>query len=286
MSKTENNTNLLSRAELQADCEHCFGLCCVALPYSASADFAFDKDGGQPCKHLKSDFRCGVHNSLRNRGMRGCTVYDCFGAGQKVSQLTYGGQDWRQDPDNARQMFDVFPIMWQLHELLWYLTEARSLEPAHPIHDELQTALEETIRLTRLDPESLFGVDMWTYRANVNGLLLKTSELVRENGRRMRKGQTGRKNIPDRGADLIGAKLKGADLRYQSLRGAYLIAADLRGADLRGADLIGADMRDADLSGADLTGSLFLSQAQINAAKGNAATKLPSSLVRPLHWPA
>ncbi len=31
--------------DLSADCQHCFGLCCVALPYAKSVDFAFDKDG-------------------------------------------------------------------------------------------------------------------------------------------------------------------------------------------------------------------------------------------------
>jgi uncharacterized protein YjbI with pentapeptide repeats len=50
------------------------------------------------------------------------------------------------------------------------------------------------------------------------------------------------------------------------------------------ADLIGADFRDADLSGADLTGSIFFTQAQVNAAKGDAATKLPPALSRPAHW--
>lgn len=82
----------------------------------------------------------------------------------------------------------------------------------------------------------------------------------------------------------MGAKLKGADLRYANLRGAYLIAADLRGADLRAADLIGADFRDADLSGANLATSIFLTQFQVNAARGDASTKLPPSLSRPGHW--
>lgn len=282
----EHDARHPDREQLRADCGQCFGLCCVALPYAASADFAFDKPAGTPCRHLNADFRCGVHQKLRNLGMRGCTVYDCFGAGQKVSQQTYGGRDWRQDPKKARQMFDVFPVMWQLHELLWYLTEARSLEPASPIHDELDEALQETWRLTELDPESLLSIDMTAYRASVNVLLLRTSELVREDARRKHQGPLKQKKVAGRGADLIGAKLKGADLRYQSLRGAYLIAADLRSADLRMADLIGADLRDADLRGADLRGSLFLAQAQINAAKGDARTKLPPSLMRPEHWQA
>lgn len=118
----------------------------------------------------------------------------------------------------------------------------------------------------------------------MNLLLLHTSELVREDARRIHVNNPVRKKIGGRGADLIGAKLKGADLRYANLRGAYLIAADLRGADLRAADLIGADFRDTDLRGADLTDSIFLTQAQLNAAKGDANTKLPPSLSHPTHW--
>jgi uncharacterized protein YjbI with pentapeptide repeats len=70
------------------------------------------------------------------------------------------------------------------------------------------------------------------------------------------------------------------------LRGTYFIGADLKGADLRLADVIGADFRGADLSGADLTGSIFLTQSQLDAAKGDLDTKLPPSLVRPAHWPS
>ncbi|NEE31666.1 pentapeptide repeat-containing protein, partial [Streptomyces sp. SID7982] len=62
------------------------------------------------------------------------------------------------------------------------------------------------------------------------------------------------------------------------------IAADLSGADLRDADLIGADMRDTDLRGADLRGALFLTQPQLNAARGDARTKVPQTLERPPHW--
>jgi uncharacterized protein YjbI with pentapeptide repeats len=264
------------RLDLQADCANCFGLCCVALPFAASADFAVDKDAGQPCTNLRADFRCGIHARLREQGFPGCTVFDCFGAGQKVSQLTFGGQDWRRAPGTARQMFEVFPVMRQLHELLWYLTEALTLPPARPIHGDLRRASDDLDGLTRGSAETLAAMDVAAVRHDVNALLLRTSELVRAK-------VPGRKKN-HRGADLIGARLNGADLRGANLRGAYLIAADLTDADLRTADLIGADFRDADLSGADLTGSIFLTQSQLNAAKGDAATKLPPTLTRPAHW--
>jgi len=273
-----------SHHSLQADCENCFGLCCVALPFAASADFAIDKEGGKPCPNLQSDFRCSIHKNLRQKGFQGCTVFDCFGAGQKVSQVTSNAKDWREAPESAKQMFDVFSIMHQLHEMLWYLTEALSLKAACVIHKDLKLVLEETERLTYLTPEAIKEFDLIAHRSTINELLLKTSELVRDEFRRLEESSLGNQKKYSRGADLMGAKLKGADLRGVNLRGAYLIAADLRGADMRVADLIGADFRDADIRGADLTGSIFLTQAQVNAAKGDAATKLPPILIRPAHW--
>jgi len=270
--------------QLLADCDRCFGLCCVALPYAKSSDFAMDKDAGQPCHNLQLDFRCGIHASLRQQGFRGCTVYDCFGAGQKVSQNTYKGRDWRRHPESAREMFEAFPVMRHLHELLWYMSEALTLQPARSVHDKLRTALEETERLTRLGPADLLNLDITAHRAAVNALLMETSELVRAQAPRPKPGAHGKRKAIGRGADLIGANMLGADLRGANLRGAFLIAADLRHADLRLADVIGADFRDADLSGADLTATIFLTQAQLNAAKGSLATKLPTGLVRPSHW--
>ena len=262
---------------LRADCESCFALCCAAPAFSASADFAINKPAGAACPNLHTDFRCGIHTSLREQGFRGCTVYDCFGAGQKVSQVTFAGSDWRQAPDTAKQMFEVFPIMRDLHELLWYVTEALMLQAAGPLLADLRQALDETERLTQQSPAVLTELDVATHRQEVNRLLLAASELVRA-------------DVPHkqdhRGADLIGADLEGADLRGASLRGAYLIGADLRGADLRMADVIGADLRGADISGADLTGAIFLIQSQLDAAKGDSRTTLPPSLTRPAHWSA
>jgi uncharacterized protein YjbI with pentapeptide repeats len=264
------------RDELQADCGNCFGLCCVALPFARSADFAADKAAGTPCANLRADFRCGIHADLRDKGFSGCTVFDCFGAGQKVSRVTFGGTDWRQAPESAAAMFEVFPVMRQLHELLFHVTEALGLAPARPVHKELRRARHHLDGLTRGSAESIVALDVNALRGEVNELLLRASELVR--------AQVPGRRRNHRGADLMGARLAGADLRGASLRGALLVAADLKNADLRTADLIGADLRDADLRGADLTGCIFLTQAQLNAARGDAATRLPTGLDRPAHW--
>jgi hypothetical protein len=166
--------------------------------------------------------------------------------------------------------------MRQLHELLWYLTEALTLRSTRPLHEELKIALDGTERLTHLSPDAVMQLDVPAHRHDVDAVLRRASELVRHGVRR--------RKIDRSGADLIGADLKGADLKGADLRGAYLIGADLRRADLKLADLIGADFRGADVSGADLSDSLFLTQSQLDAAKGDSETRLPRSLIRPTHW--
>jgi uncharacterized protein YjbI with pentapeptide repeats len=264
------------RRDLRADCARCFGLCCVAPAFAASSDFAIDKPAGQACPHLQASFRCAIHPRLRQLGFPGCTVYDCFGAGQHVSQITFGGQDWRRAPHTAQRMFDVFAIMRPLHELLWYLREALELAAALPLHAALADARDATERLIRRSSDELLGLDPAAHRRTTGDLLARASELVRAGARAA--------PISHRGADLIGADLRRADLRAASLRGALLVGADLRGADLRLADLIGADLRGAKLAGADLRDSLFVVQSQLDAAIGDRRTRLPRALARPAHW--
>jgi hypothetical protein len=256
---------------LRADCASCFGLCCVAPTFTRSADFAMDKPAGQPCPNLLADFRCGIHETLRPQGFPGCTVFDCLGAGQQVAQVTYRGRSWREAPETAREMFEVFGIMRQLHEILWYLTEAATKRPA----SDVAALLQEVEDLTHADPQALVAVDVDAVRHRVRPLLARTSE-------ELRAGIRGKKD--HRNADLVGARLRKASLRAANLRGAYLIGADLREADLREADLLGSDLRDADLSGANLGAALFLTQFQLNAARGDGTTRFPETLTRPTHW--
>ncbi|MFE5393579.1 pentapeptide repeat-containing protein [Streptomyces sp. NPDC056568] len=267
-----------ARPDLRADCGDCFGLCCVALPFSRSSDFPVDKSAGTPCGNLQEDFRCGIHERLRDEGYGGCTVFDCFGAGQKVSQITFKGVSWREEPDSARTMYEVFPVVHRLQELLKYTAQALDLPSAGPVHRDLRRAYERIDALTRDTAQTLLAVDVDALRGEVNPLLLRASELARA-------AVPGRKKN-HRGANLIGSRLRGAKLRGASLRGALLVAADLSDADLRDADLIGADMRDTDLCGSDLRGALFLTQPQLNAARGDARTKISDPLRRPSHWAA
>ncbi|WP_167137544.1 pentapeptide repeat-containing protein [Diaminobutyricimonas sp. TR449] len=275
-------SQLLPGSSLAADCANCAALCCVALAFARSADFGHDKPAGDPCGNLADDFRCQIHPKLRDRGYKGCTVFDCFGAGQRVTQVTFGGVSWRDDPASRPVMFAVFQMVRQLHELLWYLREALELPSTRSLHGELTDAFERTERITLLGAEEIQQTDVAAHRAGIADLLGRASDRARAGIRPI--GRVPKRVAP--GGDLLGAKLAGVDLSGRSLRGAYLIAADLAGARLRMTDLIGADLRDANLSGADLSEALFLTQAQVNSARGDTRTQLPRRLTRPAHWTA
>lgn len=246
---------------LRPDCARCAALCCAAFPFTPSADFPIRKAAGAACPQLRADLRCAVHGELRERGFAGCANFDCFGAGQRVSQAIPG--DWRTDPALATRVFDTFQGVFQLHALLWHLEEALRYAPADP---GLQTLREE---LAGHEPTP---AALPEERSRINAALLALSARLRGPG-------------PDRrGVDWTGAKRKGADLRGADLFGASLLAADLRGADLRGADLRGVDLRGADLRGADLRGALFLTPSQLASARGDSRTALPEGRERPAHW--
>ncbi|WP_174615286.1 pentapeptide repeat-containing protein [Virgibacillus ihumii] len=265
--------------DLKSDCKNCFGLCCVALPYTESADFPFNKDGGEPCRHLCSNNLCSIHDELRDKGFRGCVAYECFGAGQHVSQNIYKGEDWRKDPERAEEMFAVFPLVQQLHEMLWYLKQALILKETQSFHSSLQKMYEETVELTIKTSKEILEIDIVAHRNKVNAILIETSKLYRADLINKSKKKREKKFL-----DYLGANLKGLNLQGENFRGILMIAADLSHSDLRKADFIGADLRDAELSGANLKEALFLTQSQINSAKGDHHTQIPDYLEKPSHW--
>jgi uncharacterized membrane protein (DUF485 family) len=87
------------------------------------------------------------------------------------------------------------------------------------------------------------------------------------------------------GVELDDAQLQGAVLRGAQLKRAVLRNAQLQGADLRDAQLEDAELDGAQLQGADLRQARGLTQAQLEAARGNAETQLPAGLERPASWP-
>ncbi|GAB3715181.1 pentapeptide repeat-containing protein [Mariniluteicoccus flavus] len=252
--------------ETRPDCSRCQGLCCVALPFFASESFPVDKAAGEPCRNLARDHRCTIHSSLADRGWIGCTVFDCFGAGQHVASVTYAGRTWHDDAQTRQEMFEVFPVMHQLFEMLFHLEQLAD----HPVRDEVIAAIDTG--------QGVLDLDVAELRSRVGAVLSDEST-------RLRSGRGGRAPayIHPR-ADLAGRDLRGVALAGADLRGSLLIGVDLRGADLAYADLLGADLRGARVGGALLAEALFLSQSQLNGTRGDARTTIPARLARPGGW--
>src|SRR5437868_4686302 len=113
--------------------------------------------------------------------------------------------------------------MRQLHELLWYLNEARSLAAATSTRGAIDPAFSQTEELTNASADTLMYLDIDAHRDFVNAILTQASELARASIA----------TPPEfRGAKLVGADLAQKDLRGASFRGAALIGANLAGADL------------------------------------------------------
>ena len=90
----------------------------MAPPFDADQGFGHDKAAREPCHHLQADFRCGIYGRLADQGYPGCVAFDCFGAGQRVTQELFGGANWSQSPEIAAAMFDSYERLRPLHELM------------------------------------------------------------------------------------------------------------------------------------------------------------------------
>jgi hypothetical protein len=257
-------------AILEPDCASCVGLCCVALPFRPSYGFAFAKDAGEPCRHLDAGHRCSIHAALRESGMVGCTTYECFGAGQHVTQVVYGGVGWRGSADGGAEMFEVFAVVQRLHEMLVLLDQALALAPG----PDVAGLRERVASRTSGSPDRILDTDLDRLAADVGETLRRVSRDQRGEGPTYA------------GQDLAGRDLRRHDLARADLRGAVLIAADLRDVVLDRTDLLGTDLRDTELTGADLSTALFVTQPQLNSARGSATTLLPPGLRRPPAWVA
>ena len=121
--------------ELTEDCSRCAGLCCLAYPFEAHEDFGLIKKADTPCPNLAQDFQCTIHDDLAACGFGGCAAYSCAGAGQRVTQVLFDGETWRDDPDLLSHMTHALRVLRPIHEALLVLQEAAEL----PLPQDLRT---------------------------------------------------------------------------------------------------------------------------------------------------
>ena len=181
--------------------------------------------------------------------------------------MTYGGTSWREH-DDLGEMAAVLSVVRQLHEMLAHLDRGAAPRPdAEP--PRCATSCSPSPTPTR---STLLTADLDEVRGRVSPVLREATVRLHGPARPM----------PD---DLAGADLRG---RGPGARRPARIAADRAptcGAPTwRGPTCSGADLRDADVRGARLADAWFLTQAQLNTTRGDAATTIPERLVRPDHW--
>ncbi len=100
----------------------------MAFAFEKSDQFALNKKSGSPCPKLDDKGMCTIHDDLASSGFRGCARYTCFGAGQRVTEEVFGGQNWQQDRALLSPMLECFFIMARAHELLVILAEATKMD--------------------------------------------------------------------------------------------------------------------------------------------------------------
>ena len=124
-------------------------------------------------------FACSIHADLPEHGFGGCVAFDCLGAGQLVTQHTFGGLTWRDRPERANEVFDAFLIVRQLQELRWYLRQAdRGDQPAE-LRRRIRRLADHTSSLTEQRPAELLQTDVAAHRAAVDEVLRQVSRRVR-----------------------------------------------------------------------------------------------------------
>lgn len=132
--------------QLRSDCARCCGLCCVGPAFDAGQGFGFDKPSHTPCANLRADFRCAIYGDRLERGFPACEAFDCFGAGQRVTQNLFGGASWRSSPELAARMFDAYSRYRALHELMLILEVAIE----NPVNPCARVSSRDAVRLREL----------------------------------------------------------------------------------------------------------------------------------------
>jgi hypothetical protein len=108
-------------------------------------------------------------------------TFDCYGAGQRVTQQLFNGRSWRSEPEIASRMFAAYSRYRALHELMALLElalakvpplEASDLREARQLIDELcdsKAALREALSLDELRRDVLNRVRR-ALRAGLSGM--------------------------------------------------------------------------------------------------------------------
>lgn len=258
------------------NCKKCSGLCCVALYFTKSDGFPKDKEAGAACKNLQLDYKCKVYSKLSQQKLKGCMSYDCFGAGQYVTHHLKSLPNWHSiSPKEADKIFNSYLVALRVHQTLWYLSQCLILRLPQSEKEQAKSLINEGIESIKKPLETLAVLDTRPFCEKSNKYLKHICEIYQAHFSNTNKMQS---------QNYMGKNMKQKNLAGKDFSMSLLIAANLEQATLYGTNFLGADMRDTNVRNTDLSQCLFLTQIQINTAKGNSHTVLPPYLYRPKVW--
>ena len=125
----------------------------MAPAFDRSEEFGLDKPACVACPNLGPDDGCRIHDRLELEGFRGCVLFDCLGAGQRVVQELYAGRSWREEPELLPKMWRALKALRAVHEQILLLGAAASL-PLSPEERATMAALRQ-----ELEPEGGWTAD-------------------------------------------------------------------------------------------------------------------------------
>lgn len=157
--------------KLRPDCDACCGLCCVAPPFDTAQGFGFDKPAHTPCVNLRHDFRCAIHDRLEQQGFPGCVAFDCYGAGQRVTNEMFQGTTWNKSAETAKKMFHAFTRFCVLHEIMALLSIAQQRVTEKDIQNNLDGKYLELEALCQEETENPGSIDIPMIKRQTTELL-------------------------------------------------------------------------------------------------------------------
>lgn len=150
---------------------------------------------------------------------------------------------------------------------------------------DLTHASVDRARLSGADLSRTKLVQLNGYRANMTGAIMVDANLTKAEMSRANLASVDLTRADLRKAELQRTNLEGSKLDRANLTGAVLARTNFRKASLQGTHMMQARMFRTQFEGVNLSGVVGLTQAQLEASCGDAATRLPAGLTMPAAWP-
>ncbi|MEG0457218.1 MAG: pentapeptide repeat-containing protein, partial [Oscillospiraceae bacterium] len=189
--------------------------------------------------------------------MKGCLAYDCFGAGQKTTQHFINNINWKQDTAKNHDIFQTFQIIFQLNQMQWYLLDAFLLISDNDLKTKIEDFIYENEKITNSGINEILNFNVEDYRFKINKILKQVCNTF------------SLYDYKNKQKNYLGYDFKNENIIGKDFSMALLINANFENCILHNVNFLGADIRDSNLKNADLSHSVFLTQMQINSAKGN-----------------